>query len=62
MDLVWFFIDQFKVPIIGLTLFGLFIWIRVFVRPVRRIMRRDDSTVEKKNSGPRENSSENNEM
>ena len=35
MDLFWFFIQQFKVPILGLLIFGSLLLIRIFVLPVR---------------------------
>lgn len=47
MDLLWFLLVQFQIPIIGLTLFGLFIWIRVFLRPIRRVAPPDFQKNEK---------------
>lgn len=37
MELLAFIFDQFKIPIIGITVFVLLAWIRVIIRPVRRI-------------------------
>lgn len=36
MDLFWFFVQQFKVPILGLLIFGSLLLIRIFVLPVKR--------------------------
>lgn len=35
MDLFWFFVQQFRVPILGLLIFGSLLLIRIFVLPVR---------------------------
>jgi len=36
MDLFWFFVQQFKVPILGLLIFGSLLLIRLYLLPVRR--------------------------
>lgn len=36
MELFWFFVQQFKVPILGLLIFGSLLLIRIYVLPVRR--------------------------
>lgn len=35
MDLLLFFFDQFKIPILGLLIIGTYIGVRVFLLPVR---------------------------
>lgn len=35
MDFLLFIFDQFKIPIIGLLILGIYIWVRVFLLPVR---------------------------
>ena len=46
MDLLYFFYDQFKVPIIGVVVFGLLMWLMVFVRPIRRVPSQHQEKVE----------------
>lgn len=48
MELFWFFVQQFKVPILGLLIFGSLLLIRIFVLPVR-------GTASPKNNEPGEN-------
>lgn len=36
MELFWFFMQQFKVPILGLLIFGILLFLRIYVLPVRR--------------------------
>ncbi|MFZ5641945.1 MAG: hypothetical protein ACOY4Q_14820 [Bacillota bacterium] len=41
MELLYFIWSQFKIPIIGITVLVLLAWLRVFVRPVRRVPPQD---------------------
>lgn len=36
MELFWFFVQQFKVPILGLLIFGSLLLIRIYILPMRR--------------------------
>lgn len=51
MELLYFIWDQFKVPILGLTVFILLAWLRVVVRPVRRESPEEMEQREKVNDG-----------
>ena len=46
MDLFWFFVEQFKVPIIGITVLGILLWLKVFLIPGRRMKRNNIAGTE----------------